>query len=137
MATTLSSPTEARASTTTIIPTWHLNDDNKVEFPRLALNTAGLTTDDTERAFRNALDAGISHVEFHPGAECDGVARVLQSKNFDRKSIFLTTKVETHWEENPSPEMAAAYVQKQLDATPSPSKPICSRAISAATNLFF
>jgi len=111
-------PAEARASrrrpTTTSIPTWNLGDN--VEFPTLALNTAGLTTESAKLAFQNALEVGISHVEFHPGVERDGVARVLRSiPKSDRRSVFLTTKVETNWENSPSPEVAATYVRKQLD----------------------
>ena len=43
--------------------------------PTLALNTVGLTAESTERAVRLALDQGVAHVDFHPGAERDGVAR--------------------------------------------------------------
>jgi len=110
------SPSSAFAApvSTAVIPAWRL--EGGVDFPRLALNTAGLTMDETERAFRNALEAGINHVEFHPGVERDGIARVLRNdKNIHRNSLFLTTKVETNWENNPSPTTAADYVRKQLD----------------------
>ena len=70
-------------------------------FPTLALNTAALSSDSTELAFRNAIAAGISHVEFHPGIERDGVARVLPS--IARESVFLNTKIETGWERGTSP----------------------------------
>ena len=93
------------------IPVWRLTGG--VAFPTLALNTASLTADGTELAFRNAIAAGISHVEFHPGVERDGVARVLPS--VARESVFLTTKVETGWERGPSPSAAAASVRRQID----------------------
>ena len=94
------------------IPTWQLAGG--VAFPTLALNTAGMSIDGAELAFRNAIAAGKSHVEFHPGIERDGVARVLPS--IARKSVFLSTKVETGWERRPSPSAAAASVRKRLDA---------------------
>jgi len=46
-----------------------LHNRRGVDFPRLALNTAGLNMEGTERAFQNVLQVGISHVEFHPGIE--------------------------------------------------------------------
>jgi diketogulonate reductase-like aldo/keto reductase len=94
------------------IPTWRLAGG--VAFPTLALNTAGMSVDGAELAFRNAIAAGISHVEFHPGIERDGVARVLPS--IARKSVFLSTKIETDWERAPSPSAAAESVRKRLDA---------------------
>ena len=88
-------------------------------FPTLALNTAGLTLDSTELAFQNAVAAGISHVEFHPGIERDGIARVMPS--LARSSVFLTTKIETGWEQdrflttNTSPSAAAASVRNRIN----------------------
>ena len=102
----------ALAATGSAIPTWRLAGG--VAFPTLALNTAGMSADSAELAFRNAIAAGISHVEFHPGIERDGVARVLPS--VARESVFLTTKIETGWEQRPSPSAAAASVRKRLDA---------------------
>ena len=60
-------PAKAKAR----IPTWKL--DKGVEFPTLALNTVGLTAEDTERALGLAVAEGFSHVDFHPGKERDGV----------------------------------------------------------------
>ena len=74
----------ALAATGSAIPTWRLAGG--VAFPTLALNTAGMSADSAELAFRNAIAAGISHVEFHPGIERDGVARVLPS--VARESVF-------------------------------------------------
>eukprot|EP00966_Prymnesium_polylepis_P037195 863560-Prymnesium_polylepis.1 len=71
------------------IPSWTLAGN--VAFPTLALNTAGLSADGSERAYREAIAAGITHVDFHPGIERDGVARVLPET--DRSKLFLTTKI--------------------------------------------
>ena len=38
------------------------------------------------------MAAGITHVDFHPGIERDGVAAALRS--LDRTTLFLTTKIE-------------------------------------------
>ena len=105
-------PASPALAATGSIPTWRLAGG--VAFPTLALNTAGMTTDGTELTFRNAIAAGFSHVEFHPGIECDGVARVLPS--IPRESVFLNTKIETGWERNTSPRVAAESVRKRLDA---------------------
>eukprot|EP00573_Skeletonema_grethae_P009387 CAMPEP_0201706690 /NCGR_PEP_ID=MMETSP0578-20130828/49534_1 /ASSEMBLY_ACC=CAM_ASM_000663 /TAXON_ID=267565 /ORGANISM="Skeletonema grethea, Strain CCMP 1804" /LENGTH=138 /DNA_ID=CAMNT_0048195177 /DNA_START=11 /DNA_END=424 /DNA_ORIENTATION=+ len=45
------------------IPTWQL--DGGVEFPILALNTAGLSTEETLRAIDYAQNEGINHIDFH------------------------------------------------------------------------
>ena len=105
-------PASRALAATRSIPTWRLAGG--VAFPTLALNTAGMSVDGAELAFRNAIAAGICHVEFHPGIECDGVARVLPS--IARKSVFLSTKIETDWERGPSPSAAAESVRKRLDA---------------------
>jgi hypothetical protein len=59
------------------VPTWTLAGG--VEFPTLALNTVALSAEDTERAVRLAMANGITHIDFHPGKERDGVAAVLAS----------------------------------------------------------
>ena len=102
------SPALAAASK---IPTWRLA--NGVAFPTLALNTAGLTADGAELAFRNAIAAGVTHVDFHPGIERDGVARVLPS--VARESVFLNTKIPTNWAKGATPSEAAASVSTFLD----------------------
>ena len=100
------------AATTTKVPTWKLSGG--VAFPTLALNTAGLTEDGAELAFRSAIAAGITHADFHPGIERNGVARVLPQ--VDRKSVFLNTKIPTNWAKGwSSPSEAAASVPKFLD----------------------
>ena len=47
---------------------------NGVAMPTLALNTAGLSADGSERALTAALPLGFTHVDFHPGTERDGLA---------------------------------------------------------------
>jgi diketogulonate reductase-like aldo/keto reductase len=104
----------AVTDSTPTVPSWRLQGG--VDFPILALNTAGLSSDGAERAFRAAVLAGITHVDFHPGAERNGVARALRSgaTPLDRESVFLTTKI------NMAPpgataEEAAAAVNRQLN----------------------
>ena len=94
------------------IPTITLEDT--VAMPQIALNTAGLSADVSERAFRMAISAGITHVDFHPGAERDGVAQVLRFGNVDRNSVFLTTKIKKA-RSGISPAAAAAAVREQID----------------------
>lgn len=79
----------AGAASKAMVPVWVL--ENGVEMPTLALNTVGLTVEDTERAAKLALASGITHVDFNPGVERDGVARVIKSSG--RSSLFLTTKI--------------------------------------------
>jgi hypothetical protein len=64
---------------------------SNVAMPKLALNTAGLTAEGSERATLEALAAGITHVDFHPGIERDGVAKALAASG--RSKLFLTTKI--------------------------------------------
>jgi 2,5-diketo-D-gluconate reductase A len=64
--------------------------------PTLALNTAGLSAADTERAVRLAAPLGITHVDFHPGIERDGVARALAAlggPSLTPPPLYLTTKI--------------------------------------------
>ena len=90
-------------------PTWALSDG--VAMPTLALNTAGLTADDSERALTAAVARGITHVDFHPGIERDGVARVLRSSG--ASNLFLTTKIRKP-SEGDSPAAAAEAASKQI-----------------------
>jgi len=62
---------------------------------------------------RNALSLGITHIDFHPGRERDGVARVLATQ--DRSSLFLTTKIAKFKEEPPDSSAAAARARKQIE----------------------
>jgi hypothetical protein len=73
-----------------VIPTWKL--EGGVEFPILALNTAGLSTEETLNAIDYARNEGINHIDFHPGKERDGVAKYIKDSN-NRESLFLNTKI--------------------------------------------
>ena len=100
------------AAITAKIPVWSL--EGGVEMPTLALNTAGLTVDGTERAVRLALAAGITHVDFHPGTERDGVALAIRS-GAPRAGLFLTTKIDKA-RTGTTPAAAAAMARAQIDA---------------------
>lgn len=73
-----------------------------VAFPTLALNTVGLSVEDTTRAVAIAHRAGITHVDFHPGKERDGVAAYLRQQGQRQNAknnippatkLFLNTKI--------------------------------------------
>ncbi|KAG7340005.1 aldo/keto reductase family protein [Nitzschia inconspicua] len=85
----------ADASTipTYTIPEWTL--PGGVQMPTLALNTVGLSTEDTERAVGYATTLGMTHIDFHPGKERDGVAAYLrqQQQQAVRSKLFLNTKI--------------------------------------------
>jgi len=104
-----SSPAQA-AATTAQIPLWDI--EGGVEMPILALNTAGLTREGTERAVRLARTAGITHVDFHPGVERDGVALAIRSTG--RAGLFLTTKIDKA-PEGTTPTAAADMARAQID----------------------
>jgi 2,5-diketo-D-gluconate reductase A len=95
------------------IPVWKL--DNGVDFPVLALNTAGLSLEGSETATRLAFEAGITNIDFHPGIERDGVARVLASSPTLAARAFLTTKI-AFPRPGISPADAAANCRRQIDA---------------------
>lgn len=94
-----------------IVPTWKL--ENGVEFPVLALNTVGLSADETERAIQYAVQEGITHVDFHPGKERDGVAQYLKHNKNMRSSLFLNTKIRKP-PPGTSPEDAAERARMQI-----------------------
>ena len=81
----------ASAATSSKIPEWTL--EGGVKFPQLALNTVGLSAEDTARALTFAVAAGVTHVDFHPGQERDGVAQYLKENPGARIKIFLNTKI--------------------------------------------
>lgn len=84
--------TEAKAAQgPSQFPEWTL--DNNVKFPTLALNTVGLSVEDTERSLALAVKEGFTHVDFHPGKERDGVALYLSNNPSKRKDLFLNTKI--------------------------------------------
>ena len=79
---------------TSAIPTWKL--DNDVKFPMLALNTAGMSAKETYKAIEYARREGITHIDFHPGSERDGVAMYLSKNNNNKEErdiLFLNTKI--------------------------------------------
>lgn len=81
----------AQAATKNVFPEWTL--ENNVKFPTLALNTVGLSVDDTNLAIGLALNEGFTHIDFHPGKERDGVAKYIASNPSKRKDLFLNTKI--------------------------------------------
>eukprot|EP00967_Tisochrysis_lutea_P137459 scaffold246667_cov35-Tisochrysis_lutea.AAC.1 len=97
-------PASAALRRTASIPTWDLGG---VQMPTLALNTAGLSADAAERATRLAVNAGITHVDFHPGIERDGVARAIASIGRTQSALFLTTKIRAVKDPAVSPAEAA------------------------------
>jgi len=93
---TMSLPVEAMdvvaPPPTTTIPSWNLEGD--VKMPTLALNTAGLSMEGTENAVALAYKNGITHIDFHPGRERDGVAKHLaDTGGKSRSELFLNTKI--------------------------------------------
>ena len=98
--------------TSTKIPDWTLNDN--VKFPTLALNTAGLSKDETFRAVKYARQEGITHIDFHPGIECDGVAKYLSKYKDERELLFLNTKIRKP-PLDISPQDAAALAYDQIN----------------------
>ncbi|KAL7522987.1 hypothetical protein ACHAWX_007723 [Stephanocyclus meneghinianus] len=104
------SPAVASVTTTAnSFPEWTL--DNGVKFPTLAMNTVGLSVEDTERAIRLATKLGFSHLDFHPGKERDGVARYIASEG--RDGLFLNTKIRKP-KPGTSPSEAADLAHSQI-----------------------
>ena len=95
------------------IPTWTLRDG--VEFPVLALNTAGMSASDSRKATELAVSCGLSHVDFHPGIERDGVASYLRANPGVRDGLFLNTKIRKFGTPGGSPEDAARKARDQID----------------------
>ena len=83
-----------------------------MKMPILALNTVDLSVEGTERAVALALKYGITHIDFHPGIERDGVAAALAS-GVDPSSLFLTTKIKKP-QNGISPAAAAKMAQEQI-----------------------
>ena len=105
------SPASASAAANKI-PEWTL--ENGVKFPQLALNTVGLSVEDTTRALIYAVAAGVKHVDFHPGKERDGVAQFLRENPGSRKKLFLNTKIRKA-PPGTSPSEAAERTRNQID----------------------
>ena len=89
---------------------------NKVNMPVLALNTVGLSIDETARACEIAATNGFRHFDFHPGNERDGVAKFLgkDASKFPRSEFFLTTKIRKP-PVGTTPEEAAEMARKQIE----------------------
>jgi Aldo/keto reductase family len=87
----------------TTIPEWTLSlqgEAEAVSMPTLALNTVGLSTEETERAVGYAVSLGMTHIDFHPGKERDGVAAFLQQQqqphsNTSSSTTSTTTTIST------------------------------------------
>ena len=92
------------------VPVWEL--DGSVKMPTLALNTVALSVEDTVRAVNLALASGITHIDFHPGKERDGVASVLAS-GVPPSRLFLTTKIKKA-PPGTTPADAATMAQTQI-----------------------
>jgi len=107
----VSSPGEAAAVTDLRVPDFKLA--NGMTMPAMALNTVGLTADQTEAATSLAVSLGVRHIDFHPGRERDGVARVLASRG--RDTLFLTTKIAKFKDDPPDPAAAAARARGQIE----------------------
>uniref|UniRef100_A0A7S4WBA7 NADP-dependent oxidoreductase domain-containing protein n=2 Tax=Ditylum brightwellii TaxID=49249 RepID=A0A7S4WBA7_9STRA len=107
----VNSPAAAAAtSTPTSFPEWTL--ENGVKFPTLAMNTVGLSVEDTERAINLATKQGFTHFDFHPGKERDGMAKYIASNG--RNGLFLNTKIRKP-KPGTSPSDAANLAQAQIE----------------------
>jgi len=98
------------AKNTKGIPEWTL--EGGVQMPTLALNTVGLSVEETEQAVRFAKQAGINHIDFHPGKERDGVAQYIAKEG--RDGLFLNTKIKKA-PPGTSARDAAKRVKVQID----------------------
>lgn len=103
-------PVQAAAVPATI-PSWTL--DGGVVMPVLALNTVGLSVEGTARAIVFAYQSGITHIDFHPGYERDGVAKYLEDGG-NRSALFLNTKLRRA-PQGMSPSDAAQRIRDQIE----------------------
>lgn len=94
------------------IPEWTLDEYGGVKFPTLALNTVGLSVDETTQAVQYAKANGITHVDFHPGKERDGVAQYISKEG--RDGLFLNTKIRKA-PPGTSPSDAATLARNQIE----------------------
>ena len=102
---------QAKTTPTSKIPEWTLQGG--VQMPVLALNTVGLSVEESERAVELACRSGITHIDFHPGKERDGVARYLANGG-NRSDLFLNTKIRKA-PPGTSPSEAAERTRKQIE----------------------
>ena len=98
--------------------TWTLDSShNNIVVPKVALNTVGLSIDETELAIKLAISNEMTtHVDFHPGNERDGVAKYLKNhpKKDIRSKLFLNTKIRKA-KPGTSAEDAAKQTKQQID----------------------
>ncbi len=89
---------------------------NDVKMPVLALNTVGLSVEETARACELATSNGFRHFDFHPGKERDGIAKFIQKDagKLPRKELFLTTKIRKP-PVGTTPAEAEELAKKQLE----------------------
>lgn len=112
-------PTATASTTSTTstkeFPTVTLS--NGVNMPMLALNTAGLSREDSARACSLAVTKyGFTHIDFHPGSQRDGVADFMKSSTNKsiREKLFLNTKIRKP-PPGTSPSDAAQMVRSQIE----------------------
>lgn len=94
------------------IPNWTLKGG--VEFPILALNTAGMSMEESYQSIEFARKEGMTHIDFHPGEERDGVAKYLSNHKDERELMFLNTKIRKP-PPGTSPKDAADLARDQID----------------------
>jgi diketogulonate reductase-like aldo/keto reductase len=112
---TTTTTTSTSTSIKKVFPTWTIGPkNNEVQFPTMALNTVGLSTDDTVRACTIAIQYGFTHFDFHPGKERDGISQFMKLGKIERSKLFLNTKIRKP-KPGTSPEDAAIEAQKQID----------------------
>ena len=99
----------------TPVPVFEFQDYTgaKVRYPRILVNTADLTADQTDKALRLASSLGIKGVDFHDNAELPGVAKAVDA--LGRNAFFLTTKINKPPTDMTDPAKAATLAQKQFD----------------------
>jgi len=107
-------PTPNDPKPTTSIPNWTLRGKGGVEFPMLALNTAGMSMEETCQSIEFARKEGMTHIDFHPGQERDGVAKYLSKHKDERGLLFLNTKIRMA-PRGTSPKDAANLARDQID----------------------
>ncbi|KAL7542488.1 hypothetical protein ACHAXR_011816 [Thalassiosira sp. AJA248-18] len=100
----------ANAAIGSAIPTWDLD----IDFPMLALNTAGMSVDETFKAIEFARKEGMTHIDFHPGDERDGMSKYLSKHKDERDLLFLNTKIRKP-PPGTSPEDAATLARDQIN----------------------
>ena len=112
-------PTASAAEATTAkpFPDFELpNAGAGFTMPQMALNTAGMPKEDSAKACALAYKYGFTHIDFHPGAQRDGVAEFMKQNGGKaiRDKLFLNTKIRKP-PPGTSPADAAQMVRDQID----------------------